>query len=180
MPDQTIPEFIRDANVDAVGWREAVDGDYLLLRDPNSRALSMADAYVIDGVPTWDDAGNLVAYSRRVQGHGTEGSYRKACNRVFSCTAFQVWRDFGRPEVIRREGIDHWMFDHVNLDDHEGSSLTVKVIDGDVVIVIDAGYIGDRGATLSYTIKPLADMASLASGLLTAAARACADRGANQ
>ena len=92
MSDSTIPEFMRDLNVDAVAWTQARDGDYLLLLDPASRA--NYDVFVIEGVPTHVDA-TMHAYTKRVQGHEEfPSSYRKAANRVFNQAAWQVWRDF--------------------------------------------------------------------------------------
>jgi hypothetical protein len=170
MSDSTIPAFMRDLNVDAVAWSEARDGDFLLLRDPASRA--SYDVFVIDGVVRHVD-GTMQAYTKRVQGNETDfpSSFTRARCRVFNPAAWQVWRDFG---ITRTDET------HVDLDDREGSSMHVKVIDGDVVVIIDAGYIGDRGVTLSYTIRPLHDVADLIRGLSTAMAQAASTKGADQ
>lgn len=171
MSDLSIPAFLAGLNVDAVSWSEARGGDYILLRDPASRALTLADAFVICGEPKHTGS-SMQAYTLRMQGNEAVGSwaFRKAAIRQFDSACWQVWRDFGDTRTNT----------HVTLDDRAGSSLTVKVIDGDVVVFIDAGYMGDRGVTLSYTITSIKDVATLVGGLLTATARAASDKGADQ
>lgn len=93
-----IPAFLAEANVDAVAWSEARDGDYLLLRDPASRALTLADAFRIDGVVSFGvhGKGTMTCYTVRVQGNEAYSwSFRKPANRIFNSASWQVWRDFG-------------------------------------------------------------------------------------
>lgn len=93
--DTTIPAFLQDSNVDAVAWKEASDGDYILLRDPKGRA--HYSVWQIDGVPTFDEDGVLHAFTRTVQFMGNQSNYPDAGGRrSFQSEVFQVWRDFGR------------------------------------------------------------------------------------
>lgn len=151
MPDQhiNIAEWLTQPYVDAVPWREAADGDLVLLRDPSSRGLANADAYVLDGVPTFNEQGNLVCYSRRVQGEPTlTWSYRKAANRVFSGECFQVWRNWRRDITASAN--------EINIDDHAGSDITIRRDpDGpSYTVCVDNGYAGERGVDASITLTP--------------------------
>jgi hypothetical protein len=103
--ESTIPTFMRDFNVDAISWSEARDGDYLLLRDPASRGMALADAFRIDGVAKIQPDGTMHAYTVKVQGSedASNSVYRSARNRIFDSACWQVWRDFGAVITVDAE-----------------------------------------------------------------------------
>lgn len=164
-----IAEWLTQPYVDAVPWREAADGDLVLLRDPSTRGLALADAYVIDGVPTYDREGNLDAYTRRVQGDPElTWSYRKAARRIFNGSAFQVWRNWQTEisEDLRAE--EHYESGttpairvtdtELVFDDMAGTDLrierlvTVDTNTTEYLVTIDEGYRGDRGESCSIQL----------------------------
>lgn len=119
--DTTIPSFMRDLNVDAVAWREARQGDFVLLLDPQGRA--NYDVFRLMDAPTFSpDSPNGVmrVATIRVQAHdGVINNLDSMLfTRDFSRECWQVWRDFGPRQPV------------ASTDPFEGIEDLVDPVDG--------------------------------------------------
>jgi hypothetical protein len=81
------------SNLDAINWRDARDGDFIMRLEPARR---VEGCYVIDGVPLYTNGAAIVAWCKRVDGDPDSPAVRSAVKREFTCGLFQVWRDFSK------------------------------------------------------------------------------------
>ena len=95
-------EVLGQGGWDGQAWRKAIDGDYLMLRDPAARA--EGPVYLIDGVPAWR-ADDTMSVHARLYAIGSNriptgwdvgaGNWPQGPSLMeFSPACWQVWHDF--------------------------------------------------------------------------------------
>ncbi|HEX5016659.1 MAG TPA: hypothetical protein VFX15_03630 [Actinomycetes bacterium] len=98
MPNITT-ELLARPNFDAVEWRAARDGDFILHRDPARREFK--PAYLIDGAPRYERDSSIDCYVINL----TEAT-RRPRRMIFSWEHYQVWRDFATTPRPPRERLE--------------------------------------------------------------------------